>query len=33
MYLALWNRVPWDGLTVSGADGLPELWAEMFRVR
>ncbi len=33
MYLALWNRLPWDGLTITGDDGLPEFWAEMFRVR
>jgi uncharacterized protein (TIGR03083 family) len=28
LYLALWNRLPWDGLTVSGDADLARLWQE-----
>ncbi|MGV4924966.1 maleylpyruvate isomerase family mycothiol-dependent enzyme [Streptomyces sp. BHT-5-2] len=28
LYLALWNRLPWDGLKVSGDPSLPKLWQE-----
>ncbi|GAA2673416.1 maleylpyruvate isomerase family mycothiol-dependent enzyme [Streptomyces lunalinharesii] len=28
LYLALWNRLPWDGLKVSGDPSLPALWRE-----
>ncbi|KUL38157.1 hypothetical protein ADL22_18760 [Streptomyces sp. NRRL F-4489] len=28
LYLAVWNRLPWDGLTVSGDPSLPALWQE-----
>jgi uncharacterized protein (TIGR03083 family) len=31
LYLALWNRRPWHGLTAD--DELPALWAEQVRVR
>ena len=33
MYLALWNRVPWDQLTVTGDDDLATFWGGIFRVR
>jgi uncharacterized protein (TIGR03083 family) len=36
IYLALWNRLPWDGLTVTGdrtAAQLAELWASTVHVR
>jgi uncharacterized protein (TIGR03083 family) len=36
VYLALWNRIPWDGLTVSGdstAAELAELWTADVHVR
>ena len=33
LYLALWNRVPWDGLAVTGDDDLPSFWSDVFRVR
>jgi uncharacterized protein (TIGR03083 family) len=33
MYLALWNRVPWDRLTVTGDDDLAAFWGGIFRVR
>ncbi|MFF4287308.1 maleylpyruvate isomerase family mycothiol-dependent enzyme [Streptomyces sp. NPDC001633] len=26
LYLALWNRLPWDALTVTGEQALAELW-------
>ncbi|MFE7319118.1 maleylpyruvate isomerase family mycothiol-dependent enzyme [Streptomyces sp. NPDC057555] len=29
LYLTLWNRRPWDGLTVSGDASVPELWKEV----
>jgi uncharacterized protein (TIGR03083 family) len=32
LYLALWNRQPWDDLTVSGP-ALAELWSASVRVR
>jgi uncharacterized protein (TIGR03083 family) len=32
-YLALWNRVRWDQLTVTGDDNLERFWGELFRVR
>ncbi|UQA96697.1 maleylpyruvate isomerase family mycothiol-dependent enzyme [Streptomyces halobius] len=28
VYLALWNRLPWDGVKISGDDTLVELWRE-----
>ncbi|MFH8683692.1 maleylpyruvate isomerase family mycothiol-dependent enzyme [Streptomyces lydicus] len=28
LYLALWNRRPWDALTITGDRELPELWRE-----
>lgn len=28
LYLALWNRLPWDALTVTGEQALAELWRE-----
>ncbi|MFD8544916.1 maleylpyruvate isomerase family mycothiol-dependent enzyme [Streptomyces sp. NPDC059649] len=28
LYLALWNRLPWDTLTVTGEQALAELWRE-----
>ncbi|MYT28785.1 MULTISPECIES: maleylpyruvate isomerase family mycothiol-dependent enzyme [unclassified Streptomyces] len=28
LYLALWNRLPWDGLKISGDPSLPKLWQE-----
>ncbi|MFJ9416774.1 maleylpyruvate isomerase family mycothiol-dependent enzyme [Streptomyces sp. NPDC101227] len=28
IYLALWNRLPWDGLKVTGDDALIALWRE-----
>ncbi|MEV0372066.1 maleylpyruvate isomerase family mycothiol-dependent enzyme [Streptomyces sp. NPDC050636] len=28
LYLALWNRLPWDSVKISGDDTLPELWRE-----
>ncbi|GGW95500.1 maleylpyruvate isomerase family mycothiol-dependent enzyme [Streptomyces noursei] len=28
LYLTLWNRLPWDGLTVSGDASLRTLWQE-----
>ncbi len=28
LYLALWNRLPWDALKVTGDPALPELWRE-----
>ncbi|PJN38033.1 hypothetical protein CG747_24315 [Streptomyces sp. CB02959] len=28
LYLALWNRLPWDGLKVTGDPSLPALWRE-----
>ena len=28
LYLALWNRLPWDTLTITGDETLPELWRE-----
>ncbi|MFG2136517.1 maleylpyruvate isomerase family mycothiol-dependent enzyme [Streptomyces sp. NPDC048650] len=28
LYLALWNRLPWDGLTVTGDDAPAALWRE-----
>jgi uncharacterized protein (TIGR03083 family) len=33
LYLALWNRVPWDALTVTGDDELPAFWGGTSRVR
>jgi uncharacterized protein (TIGR03083 family) len=33
MYLALWNRVPWDQLSISGDDDLASFWGGIFRVR
>ncbi|HEY4022207.1 MAG TPA: maleylpyruvate isomerase family mycothiol-dependent enzyme [Pseudonocardiaceae bacterium] len=33
MYLALWNRVPWDQLTITGDDDLRAFWSGIFRVR
>jgi uncharacterized protein (TIGR03083 family) len=33
LYLALWNRVPWDGLTTTGDAELATFWAGNFRVR
>jgi uncharacterized protein (TIGR03083 family) len=36
LYLALWNRLPWDGLTVTGdstSDQLAELWSTAVHVR
>lgn len=33
MYLGGWNRLPWDELTVTGDDALPEFWRGIFRVR
>lgn len=35
LYLALWNRAPWDRLTVTGtsADRLADLWASCVNVR
>jgi uncharacterized protein (TIGR03083 family) len=33
LYLALWNRLPWDGLTVTGDQELAAFWATNFRVR
>ncbi|HJP74912.1 MAG TPA: maleylpyruvate isomerase family mycothiol-dependent enzyme [Pseudonocardiaceae bacterium] len=32
LYLALWNRLPWHELTVTGDENLPAFWAEEFRV-
>lgn len=28
LYLALWNRLPWDALTITGDETLPRLWRE-----
>lgn len=28
LYLALWNRLPWDAMTVTGDESLPRLWQE-----
>ncbi|MGW8400011.1 maleylpyruvate isomerase family mycothiol-dependent enzyme [Streptomyces lydicus] len=28
LYLALWNRRPWDAVTITGDRELPELWRE-----
>ncbi len=28
LYLALWNRLPWDALTITGDESLPRLWQE-----
>ncbi|MGW1377398.1 maleylpyruvate isomerase family mycothiol-dependent enzyme [Streptomyces sp. NPDC002446] len=28
LYLALWNRLSWDTLTITGDKALPELWRE-----
>jgi hypothetical protein len=33
MYLAVWNRVPWDELTVTGDDDLAAFWGGIVRVR
>ena len=33
LYLALWNRLPWDGLTITGDAELAAYWARSFRVR
>jgi uncharacterized protein (TIGR03083 family) len=33
VYLALWNRRPWDGLTVTGDDDLLHRWADGVQVR
>ncbi|HEX4703664.1 MAG TPA: maleylpyruvate isomerase family mycothiol-dependent enzyme [Pseudonocardiaceae bacterium] len=36
LYLALWNRLPWDGLTVTGASTkaqLSELWSSKVHMR
>jgi uncharacterized protein (TIGR03083 family) len=32
LYLALWNRLPWHELTVTGDEDLPAFWAEEFQV-
>jgi uncharacterized protein (TIGR03083 family) len=32
VYLALWNRLPWHELTVTGDEDLPAFWAEEFQV-
>lgn len=28
LYLALWNRLPWDSLKITGDETLPQLWRE-----
>ncbi|MFG2289303.1 maleylpyruvate isomerase family mycothiol-dependent enzyme [Streptomyces sp. NPDC048595] len=28
LYLALWNRLPWDAMTITGDQALVELWRE-----
>ncbi|MGP8303286.1 maleylpyruvate isomerase family mycothiol-dependent enzyme [Streptomyces inhibens] len=28
LYLALWNRLPWDAMTITGDEALPRLWKE-----
>lgn len=28
LYLALWNRLPWDTLTLTGDETLSRLWQE-----
>lgn len=28
LYLALWNRLPWDAMTITGDPALSELWRE-----
>ena len=33
LYLALWNRVPWDALTVTGDEHLATFWGDVLRVR
>ncbi|GDY31177.1 hypothetical protein [Gandjariella thermophila] len=33
IYLALWNRRPWDGVAVTGDDDLPARWSDAVRVR
>jgi uncharacterized protein (TIGR03083 family) len=33
LYLALWNRVPWDALTVAGDEDLAAFWGGVLRVR
>lgn len=33
MYLGVWNRVPWDELTVTGDEDLAGFWGGIFRVR
>ncbi|GES33375.1 maleylpyruvate isomerase family mycothiol-dependent enzyme [Streptomyces angustmyceticus] len=28
LYLALWNRLPWDAMTITGEESLAQLWRE-----
>lgn len=28
LYLALWNRLPWDAMTITGDETLSQLWRE-----
>jgi hypothetical protein len=33
LHPALWNRRPWDGLTVTGDPSLLDTWSAVVRVR
>lgn len=33
LYLALWNRMPWDPLRVTGDDDLAAFWSGVLRIR
>lgn len=33
LYLALWHRAPWTGLTVTGNDAIADQWVSCVHVR